>query len=202
MFLWTWRCRYLFSIIFSFPLDIFLKVELLDRIVAQMVKNLLQCRRARFDPWVRKIPWRRKWLPAAVFLPGKLHGQRILVGYRPWGCKESAITEGLTLSHFHGSLIFNFLKSFHTLPKWLYHFPTIPLSYQQCTRVPSSPHPCQHMLSLINNRHPHKCQLIYLIVFLICIALMISDIEHLFMYLLAINISSLKKWVFSYFLIW
>ena len=106
----------------SFPLDIFLKVELLVHIVAQMVKNLLQCRRARFDPWVRKIPWRRKWLLAAVFLPGKLHGQRILVGYRPWGCKESAITEGLTLSHFHGSVNFNFLKSFHTLPKWLYHF--------------------------------------------------------------------------------
>ena len=72
----------------SFPLDIFLKVELLVHIVAQMVKNLLQCRRARFDPWVRKIPWRRKWLLAAVFLPGKLHGQRILVGYRPGGHKE------------------------------------------------------------------------------------------------------------------
>ena len=38
---------------------------------------------------VRKIPWRRKWQPTAVFLPGKSHGQRSLAGYRPWGCKES-----------------------------------------------------------------------------------------------------------------
>ena len=38
------------------------------------------------DPWVRKIPWRRKWQPNPVFLPGKSHGQNILVGYSPWGC--------------------------------------------------------------------------------------------------------------------
>ena len=35
-----------------------------------------KCRRCRFDPWVRKIPWRRKQLPTAMFLPGKSHGQR------------------------------------------------------------------------------------------------------------------------------
>ena len=39
--------------------------------------------------WVRKIPSSRKWQPASVFLPGKFHGQRSLVGYSPWGCKES-----------------------------------------------------------------------------------------------------------------
>jgi len=38
------------------------------------------------DPWVRKIPWRKKWQPNPVFLPGKSHGQRILAGYNPWGC--------------------------------------------------------------------------------------------------------------------
>ena len=38
-----------------------------------------------FDPWVGKIPWRRKWQPAPVFLPGKFHGQRSLVSYSPWG---------------------------------------------------------------------------------------------------------------------
>jgi len=48
----------------------------------------LQCRRPRFDPWVRKIPWRRKWQSTAVFLPGEFHGQRRLVSYSPWGCKE------------------------------------------------------------------------------------------------------------------
>ena len=42
-----------------------------------------------------KIPWRRKWQPPAVFLPGESHGQRSLVGYSPWGCKESDTTEPL-----------------------------------------------------------------------------------------------------------
>ena len=40
-----------------------------------------QCRRHRFDPWVRKIPWRRAWQPTPVFLPGESHGQRSPVGY-------------------------------------------------------------------------------------------------------------------------
>ena len=43
-------------------------------------------------PWVGKIPWSRKWQPAPVFLPGISHGQG-LVGYSPWGCKESDTTE-------------------------------------------------------------------------------------------------------------
>ena len=47
-----------------------------------------RCRRHRFDPWVRKIPWGKKWQPNPVFLPGKSHGQRSLVGYSPWCCKE------------------------------------------------------------------------------------------------------------------
>ena len=44
-----------------------------------------QCRRRRFDPWVRKIPWRRKWHLTPVLLPGESHGQRSLVGCSPWG---------------------------------------------------------------------------------------------------------------------
>ena len=40
----------------------------------------LQCRRPEFDPWVKKIPWRRKWQPTPVFLPGKFRGQRSLMG--------------------------------------------------------------------------------------------------------------------------
>ena len=40
-------------------------------------------RRCRFDPWVRKMPWRRKWQSTPVFLPGKSHGQRSLAGYSP-----------------------------------------------------------------------------------------------------------------------
>jgi len=46
-----------------------------------------------FDFWFRKIPWRRKWQPTPVFLPGEFHGQRSLTGYSPWGHKESDMTE-------------------------------------------------------------------------------------------------------------
>ena len=55
----------------------------------------LQCGRPGFNPWVRKIPWRRKWQPTPVLLPVKFHGQRSLVGYSPWGCKELNRTEQL-----------------------------------------------------------------------------------------------------------
>ena len=50
-----------------------------------------QCRRPKrrgFDPWAGKIPWRRKWQPTPVFLPGESHGQRSLMGYSPWGRKR------------------------------------------------------------------------------------------------------------------
>ena len=52
--------------------------------------------RPGFDPWVGKIPWRRAWQPTPVFLPGESHGQRSLVGYSPWGHKESDTTEWLS----------------------------------------------------------------------------------------------------------
>ena len=61
-----------------------------------------RCKRCRFDPWVRKIPWRRKWQPTPVFLPGKFHGQRSLAGYSPWSHKESHTAEQLsTHTHIH-----------------------------------------------------------------------------------------------------
>ena len=55
-------------------------------------ESTCQCRRHGFDPWVRKIPWRRKWQPTPAFLPGESHGQRSLAGYSPWGPKESDTT--------------------------------------------------------------------------------------------------------------
>ena len=59
--------------------------------MAQIVKN----------PWVRKIPRRRKWQPTPVLLPGESHGQSCLVSYSLWDCKELDMTEPLTLSlHF------------------------------------------------------------------------------------------------------
>ena len=58
----------------------------------------LQCRRPGFNSWVRKIPWRRKWQPTPVFLPGKSHGQRSLAGYSPWGHKSWT---RLSITNFH-----------------------------------------------------------------------------------------------------
>ena len=55
----------------------------------------------RFSPWVRKILWRREWLPTPVFLPGEFHGQRRPAGYSPWDHKKSDTTEQLTYTHIH-----------------------------------------------------------------------------------------------------
>ena len=63
-------------------------------------KSACQCRRRCFDPWVGKIPWRRKWQPAPVFLLGESHGQRSLVGYSSWGCRQSDMTEQMSM-HTH-----------------------------------------------------------------------------------------------------
>ena len=46
-------------------------------------ESICQCRKCGFDPWVQKIPWRRKWQPALVFLPGEFHEQRSLAGCNP-----------------------------------------------------------------------------------------------------------------------
>ena len=64
--------------------------------MAQTVKRLpTQCGRSRFNSCLRKISCRRKWQPTLVFLPGRSHGRRSLVGYSPWGRKESDMTERL-----------------------------------------------------------------------------------------------------------
>ena len=68
----------------------------------------LQLRRPGFDPWVGKIPWRRKWQPTPVLLPWKSHGRRSLVGYSPWGCKESDMTKQLNFHFFRLSPILIF----------------------------------------------------------------------------------------------
>ena len=60
----------------------------------------------RVQPWVGKIPWKRKWQPTPVFLPGKSHQQRSLEGYSPWGHKESEASE-----HTHTALR-------HTVDPW------------------------------------------------------------------------------------
>ena len=62
--------------------------------VAPVLRNLpANAGDVRDNPWVGKIPWRRAWQPTPVFMPGESHGQRSLVGYTPWGYKESDKTE-------------------------------------------------------------------------------------------------------------
>ena len=73
-----------------------LQLKWYSSLVAQMVKNQLACGRPAFNPYIRKSPWRREWLPTPVFLPEEFYGQRSLVGYSPWGHKESDTTEWLS----------------------------------------------------------------------------------------------------------
>ena len=73
-------------------------------------ESTCQCRRCMFDPWVAKIPWRRKWQSTPVFLLGKSHGQRSLAGYRPW---DHQVRYACTTKHAH---TINVLQSVWILP--------------------------------------------------------------------------------------
>ena len=57
--------------------------------------NAGDVKKSGFNPWFRKIPWRRKRQPTPVQLPGKSCGWRSLIDYSPWGSKESDMTERL-----------------------------------------------------------------------------------------------------------
>ena len=74
----------------------------------------LQCGRPGFNPWVGKISWKRKWQPTPVFLPRKPNGWRSLVGYSPWGRKESNMTEWLHF-HFHIYIYATYCLCMHLL---------------------------------------------------------------------------------------
>ena len=74
-----------------------------------------QCRRPRFDSWVGKISWRRKWQPIPVFSPGESCGQRSLEGYSSWGRKELDSTEQLNKKHCRTSLVARMVKYLPTM---------------------------------------------------------------------------------------
>ena len=92
-----------YCVTFSDIYFIFLYLSGMASLVAQTVKRLPTMRETWVRSWIGKIPWRRKWQPTPVFLPGKSHGLRSLVGYSPRGRKESDTTERLHF-HFHTSI--------------------------------------------------------------------------------------------------
>ena len=75
------------------------------------------CKRLGFNPWVGKIPWRRKWWPTPVFLPEKSRRQRSLAGYSPWGFKRighDLVTKQKPSNFFIGLIC----KNNHILKYW------------------------------------------------------------------------------------
>ena len=83
-----------------------------------------RCRRCVFNPGVRKIPWSRKWQPTTLFLPGKVHGQRSLVGYSSRGCRvghdwltEHAHTPGKALELPQQSWVVATESAWSAMPK-------------------------------------------------------------------------------------
>ena len=77
--------------------------------------NWGELERCGFDSWVGKISWRRKWQLAPVYLPGKFHGRRSLLGYSPWGHRELDMTEQLhfidSSEHEHSIFLHLFVSS-------------------------------------------------------------------------------------------
>ena len=89
---------------FTFCLDLFKPVVLpwSGFPGGSAVKNpLTNAGHVRLIPGFGEIPLKRKWQPTPVFLPGEPGGQRSLVGYSPWGLKESDITEQLSQHNLH-----------------------------------------------------------------------------------------------------
>ena len=68
-------------------------------LVVKKQTNKQTCKRPGFHPWVMRIPWRRKWLPTPILLPGEFHGQRNPSGYSPQGQKSQTQLSDLACMH-------------------------------------------------------------------------------------------------------
>ena len=80
-------------------------------------KPICQRKRHGFDPWVGKIPWRRKWQPSPVFLPGESNGQRSLAGYSPGVAKCQTWPSNLAHS-FDTDTYYLYIK----IQEYFFHF--------------------------------------------------------------------------------
>ena len=110
-------------------------------------ESTCQYRRCGLDPWVRKIPWRRKWQSIPIFLPGKFHKQRSLAGYSPWGHKESDATK-----HAHTpKTLFQACKQWSKID--IYFVIIQCIHYFTCMKVKSESEVAQSCLTFCNPRN-------------------------------------------------
>ena len=92
------RCHFLLQVIFPIQgSNLHFLHWQADSLPLSHLRSTGRYTRCRFDPWVGKSTWRRKWQPTPIFLTGESHGQRSLVGYSLWGQKESDTTELLSI---------------------------------------------------------------------------------------------------------
>ena len=173
----------------------------------------MQCRRCRryrrpgFNPWVGKIPWKRKWQPTRVFLPGKFHGQRNPAGYG-LGHKGSDTTELQTHTHTMYNLhLLNrvYLKynltSFDTgVNLWDYHIVLI----VTVSVMVYLPHLFYSLLAFptFTSNHWFTFLKIYNLHFLELILLESYAIYHIFLSFIYHNYVEIHQWYIVLFVFW
>ena len=121
-----------------------------------MVKNLPAMQEAQVWSLVRKILWRREWLPTPVFLPGEFHGQRSLAGYSPWGCKELDMAERLTLKPL---TLTDGILAIHSFRKIYWHHCVPDTVLNTCkiwTKQCPSPQGAYNLKEKTNNKQTNK----------------------------------------------
>ena len=111
-----------------------------------LVKNPPAMQETQIQPMGQEVPWRRTWQLTPVFLPGKSHGQRSLVGYSPWDLKRvrlDLVTRQQQKQQHGNSCVKSFEELSYCFPKWLHQF-AYPLATNEGSNFSSTP--CQHVI--------------------------------------------------------